>query len=117
MCSFALGMAGQVTYHLLAEAPMTRVPWAITTIVSCLPVLVLAPGQHDGEVVRKTIEAAPTQHMTKVRRRTNQRPWAGRFARVRVVAGTATVRTPNRRARHVGQPLAHPGSDSQVCHW
>src|SRR5689334_15667447 len=44
MLSFALGMAGQVTYHLLAGAGMTRAPWAITTIVSCLPVLVLAMG-------------------------------------------------------------------------
>ncbi len=42
--SFALGMAGQVTYHLLAQAGVTRAPWAITTIVSCLPVLVLAMG-------------------------------------------------------------------------
>ena len=44
MVSFALGMAGQVTYHLLAGAGITRAPWAITTIVSCLPVLVLAMG-------------------------------------------------------------------------
>jgi len=35
--SFALGMAGQVAYHLLAQAGMARAPWAITTIVSCLP--------------------------------------------------------------------------------
>ena len=44
MCSFALGMAGQVTYHLLAGAGITRAPWPITTIVSCLPVLVLVMG-------------------------------------------------------------------------
>jgi hypothetical protein len=44
MLSFALGMAGQVTSHLLAGAGVTRAPWAITTIVSCLPVLVLAMG-------------------------------------------------------------------------
>ena len=44
MLSFALGMTGQVTYHLLAGAGVTRAPWAITTIVSCLPVLVLAMG-------------------------------------------------------------------------
>jgi len=44
ICSFALGMAGQVTYHLLAQAGTTRAPWAITTIVSCLPVLVLGMG-------------------------------------------------------------------------
>jgi hypothetical protein len=42
--SFALGMAGQVAYHLLAQAGTTRAPWAITTIVSCLPVLVLGMG-------------------------------------------------------------------------
>jgi len=42
--SFALGMAGQVACHLLAQAGMTRAPWAVTTIVSCLPVLVLAMG-------------------------------------------------------------------------
>jgi len=44
ICSFALGMAGQVAYHLMAQAGMARAPWAITTVVSCLPVLVLAMG-------------------------------------------------------------------------
>jgi hypothetical protein len=44
MLSFALGMAGQVTYHLLASDGVTRAPSAITTVVSCLPVLVLAMG-------------------------------------------------------------------------
>src|SRR5215468_905530 len=42
--SFALGMAGQVAYHLLAQAGAARAPWPITMIVSCLPVLVLAMG-------------------------------------------------------------------------
>jgi len=42
--SFALGMAGQIAYHLLAQAGAARAPWPITTIVSCLPVLVLAMG-------------------------------------------------------------------------
>ncbi len=37
-------MAGQVAYHLLAQAGVTRAPWPITTIVSCLPVLVLGMG-------------------------------------------------------------------------
>jgi hypothetical protein len=44
ICSFALGMAGQVAYHLLAQAGAARAPWSVTTIVSCLPVLVLAMG-------------------------------------------------------------------------
>ena len=43
ICS-ALGMAGQVAYHLLAQAGAARAPWPITTLVSCLPVLVLAMG-------------------------------------------------------------------------
>jgi len=44
ICSFALGMAGQVAYHLLAQAHAVRAPWPVTTVVSCLPVLVLAMG-------------------------------------------------------------------------
>jgi hypothetical protein len=31
---FALGMAGQVASHLMAQAGMARAPWAITTVVS-----------------------------------------------------------------------------------
>jgi hypothetical protein len=42
--SFTLGMAGQVACHLLAQAGMARAPWLVTTVVSCLPVLVLAMG-------------------------------------------------------------------------
>jgi hypothetical protein len=30
-------MAGQVAYHLLAQAGAARAPWPITTLVSCLP--------------------------------------------------------------------------------
>ena len=44
ICSFALGMAGQIAYHLLAQAGAARAPWSVTTLVSCLPVLVLAMG-------------------------------------------------------------------------
>ena len=44
ICSFTLGMAGQVAYHLLAQAGTARAPWPVTMIVSCLPVLVLAMG-------------------------------------------------------------------------
>ena len=42
--SFLLGMAGQVAYHLLAQAQVRHAPWGITTAVSCLPVLVLGMG-------------------------------------------------------------------------
>jgi hypothetical protein len=39
--SLVLGMAGQVAWHLLSQAHVTRAPWEVTTGVSCLPVLVL----------------------------------------------------------------------------
>lgn len=58
ICSFALGMAGQVTYHLLAQAETTRAPWAITTIVSCLPVLVLGMGTTLAHMLRADADAA-----------------------------------------------------------
>lgn len=42
--SLLLGMAGQVAYHLLDQANVARAPWPVTTVVSCLPVLVLGMG-------------------------------------------------------------------------
>ena len=57
ICSFALGMAGQVAYHLMAQAGMARAPWAITTIVSCLPVLVLGMGTALAHMLRADAEA------------------------------------------------------------
>jgi len=58
--SFALGMAGQVAYHLLAQAGAARAPWPITTIVSCLPVLVLAMGTALAHMLRAdATERAP----------------------------------------------------------
>lgn len=39
--SLLLGMAGQVAYHLLTQAGATRAPWGVTTVVACLPVLIL----------------------------------------------------------------------------
>jgi hypothetical protein len=54
--SFALGMAGQVAYHLLAQAGAARAPWPITTIVSCLPVLVLGMGTALAHMLRADAE-------------------------------------------------------------
>jgi hypothetical protein len=39
--ALALGMAGQITYHLLAARDVLHAPTAIVAAVSCLPVLVL----------------------------------------------------------------------------
>ncbi len=56
--SFALGMAGQVAYHLLAQAGMARAPWPVTTVVSCLPVLVLGMGTALAHMLRADAGAA-----------------------------------------------------------
>jgi hypothetical protein len=49
-------MAGQVAYHLMAQAGTARAPWAITTIVSCLPVLVLGMGTALAHMLRADAE-------------------------------------------------------------
>jgi len=59
--SFVLGMAGQVACHLMAQAGMARAPWAITTVVSCLPVLVLAMGTALAHMLRADAEATDTR--------------------------------------------------------
>jgi hypothetical protein len=61
ICSFALGMAGQVAYHLLIQAGESRAPWAITTVVSCLPVLVLAMGTALAHLLRGDASAGDHQ--------------------------------------------------------
>src|ERR1700691_5316281 len=60
ICSFALGMAGQVAFHLMDQDHVTRAPWTITTLVSCLPVLVLGMGTALAHMLRE--DAAATDH-------------------------------------------------------
>jgi hypothetical protein len=42
--SLALGMCGQVIYHVLAAAHATRAPWPVVVLVACLPVVTLGFG-------------------------------------------------------------------------
>jgi hypothetical protein len=58
ICSFALGMAGQVAFHLMDQDHVTRAPWGITTLVSCLPVLVLGVGTALAHMLREDAAAA-----------------------------------------------------------
>jgi len=97
ICSFALGMAGQVAYHLLAQAGAARAPWPVTTIVSCLPVLVLAMGTTLAHMLR---DDADSGHGTRgpARDRSPARSYedqAGscpdQIAGARTLTGTATV--------------------------
>lgn len=56
-----LGAAGQVAYHLLEVADKTRAPWWITTIVSCLPVVVLGLGATLAHLIRRDAHEAETE--------------------------------------------------------
>jgi hypothetical protein len=58
ICSFALGMAGQVAFHLMDQDRITRAPWTVTTLVSCLPVLVLGMGTALAHMLREDARAA-----------------------------------------------------------
>jgi hypothetical protein len=51
-------MAGQVAYHLLAQAGAARAPWSVTMMVSCLPVLVLAMGTTLAHMLRADVGSA-----------------------------------------------------------
>ena len=59
--ALVLGMAGQVAYHLLTQAGVTRAPWEVTTVVSCLPVAVLGMGSALAHLLRSDASTADAQ--------------------------------------------------------
>jgi hypothetical protein len=61
LSALALGALGQVAYHLLEAAGVTRAPWQITTVVACLPVAVLGMGA----ALAHLIHARPTENGEK----------------------------------------------------
>ncbi|MFG1839122.1 ABC transporter permease [Micromonospora sp. NPDC049175] len=52
LIALSLGAGAQITYHLIAT-PTTGAPWQITTVVACLPVVVLGIGAALGHLVRE----------------------------------------------------------------
>jgi hypothetical protein len=56
--SLALGMAGQVVYHLLAAAHAHRAPWPVVVLVSCMPVVTLGFGAALTHLLRAVPEPA-----------------------------------------------------------
>jgi len=63
--SLLLGMSGQVAYHLLSEARVVRAPWAITTAVACLPVLVLGMGAALSHLLHSDADRENAQNNTR----------------------------------------------------
>ena len=56
--ALALGMLGQVVYHLLAAAGAARAPWPVVVLVSCLPVATLGFGAALTHLLRESAPAA-----------------------------------------------------------
>lgn len=62
--SLALGMAGQVIYHLLAAAHTARAPWPVVVVVSCMPVVTLGFGAALTHLLRVPVEQSGEQQDT-----------------------------------------------------
>jgi hypothetical protein len=94
--ALALGMTGQVIYHLLSAAHATAAPWPVVMLVSCLPVLTLGfggalthllrTGQTAGHTAATAADSAPdtprTRHRTPART-SRADTTAARIARLR----------------------------------
>src|SRR6185437_2824888 len=59
--ALALGMLGQVVYHLLAAAGAARAPWPVVVLVSCLPVVTLGFGAALTHLLRAETPADPPE--------------------------------------------------------
>ena len=85
--ALALGMTGQVIYHLLAAAHAVRAPWPVIVLVACLPVISLGFGAGlihlcraaADEIAEETAarEDARAQRMAARQARTGGAPAAG----------------------------------------
>ena len=61
--ALALGMCGQVIYHLLSAAHAARAPWPVVMLVSCIPVITLGFGAALTHLLREA-EAVVTEDAT-----------------------------------------------------
>jgi hypothetical protein len=97
--ALALGMAGQVIYHLLAAANAAHAPWPVVVLVSSLPVVTLGFGTALAHLLRRSQEAATSADETvpkavpeQVRDTRQPRTRAARALPAKASSG----RTPNR---------------------
>jgi hypothetical protein len=121
ICSFALGMAGQVAFHLMDQDHVTRAPWGITTLVSCLPVLVLGMGTALAHMLREDAAAAdhPDRHRDQDHRDQVQDRQAGTGITVRTrpsprTSGTALWPGSTAPPRAAGRVVSRPRDQDGV---
>jgi hypothetical protein len=109
--ALALGMSGQVIYHLLAAAGATRAPWPVVVLVSCMPVVTLGFGAALTHLLRApATEAAAPASAPAASGNGYSAPEGGQEAAERFAAGLSRGELPSvrrvRREMHLGQPRA-----------
>lgn len=123
--SLLLGMAGQVTYHLLTQAHTTHAPGGITTAVACLPVLVLGMGaalahllhagtHHLEPATSREPQAQPRNTQTGTRPATGP-PSPGRLALAQAATADLTA-TGLRVSRRTLRTAGIHGSNTELSH-
>jgi hypothetical protein len=109
VAALALGMLGQVIYHLLAAAQAARAPWPVVVLVSCVPVVTLGFGAALTHLLRTSAGAAPEVH-SHASANGHAAPEGGTEAARLYAADLAAGEVPSvrriRREMHVGQPRA-----------
>lgn len=93
--SLAVGMAGQIAFHLLAATHIVAAPWWITMLVACLPVLCLGMGAALAHLMREDEEA----ELEEEEEPAPVRSFGGVQAKPANDAGTPTT-SHRKRARH-----------------
>ncbi len=118
--ALALGMAGQVIYHLLAAAHAARAPWPVVVVVSCMPVVTLGFGAALTHLLRQRPGADYVNFAragqpgpgaaAAALANGHSAPAGGREAAAMYAAELAAGALPSvrriRREMHVGQPRA-----------
>ena len=126
--ALVLGMAGQVAYHLLAQAGVIRAPWEATTLVSCLPVLVLGMGSALAHMLRSDTSAdgAPVHFPASLTSRKDgngqhpadqslfDRPVPADVASVLPEPGFSALRDQHGDGRGAGKLVSYPGYGVRV---
>ncbi len=109
--ALALGMLGQVVYHLLAAAGAVRAPWPVVVLVSCLPVVTLGFGAALTHLLRETepvpdVPAAVPAVPEPVHGLNGHARQAAELFAADLAAGTVPGIRKIRSGLHVGQPKA-----------
>lgn len=99
LLALLVGAAGQIAYHLMTSLGIQAAPWWITTIVSCVPVTVVALG---GSLIHLLMDKAPDEPVASSSSTSQRRPsWIVRAAGdIRQAADE--LRTPHKAVRQSG---------------